>query len=197
MQTPITTEEYLAGRYVAEPLRLYDYCLINDGGVALILTTEERARKLNRPVVTLEATATAGDLTNYYTSRDFFFESAESVATRVYKQAGITCADVDCAQIYDNFTPTILFSLEGFGFAERGRAWDWVRDGRIACGGELPINTSGGHTSESYMQGWAMHAEAVRQLRGEAGERQVPGAEVAQYICVSPIVSSHIFRRQS
>jgi acetyl-CoA acetyltransferase len=197
MRTPITTEEYLAGRYVAEPLRLYDYCLINDGGVALIVTAEERARKLDRPLVTLEATAAAGDLTNYYTSRDFYYESAESVAARVYKQAGITSAQVDCAQIYDNFTPTILFSLEGFGFAERGRAWEWVRDGRIARGGELPINTSGGHTSESYMQGWALHAEAVRQLRGEAGERQVRDAEVVQYICVSPIVSSHIFRRQS
>ncbi|WP_213453240.1 thiolase family protein [Rhizomonospora bruguierae] len=196
MRTPITEEAYLAGRFVAEPLRLFDYCLINDGGVALIVTTEERARKLGRPVVTIEATAACGDLTNYYTSRDFFFEPAETVARRVYKRAGITTAQVDVAQIYDNFTPTILFSLEGFGFAERGRSWEWVRDGRIARGGELPINTSGGHTSESYMQGWALHVEAVRQLRGEAGERQVSGAEVAQYICVSPIVSSHIFRRR-
>jgi len=197
MRTPITTEEYLAARFVAEPLRLFDYCLINDGGVAIIMTTEERAKQLGGPVITMEATAAAGDLSNFYSSRDFYYESAKSVADRVYQRAGITRDQVDVAQIYDNFTPTILLSLEGFGFAQPGRAWDWVRDGRIELGGELPINTSGGHTAESYMQGWALHVEAVRQLRGDQGERQVKDAEISQYICVAPIVTSHIFRRQS
>ena len=195
MRDDLTVDTYLESRFVAEPLRLYDYCLINDGGVALILSSVERARQLGKPVVTFSGTAAAGDLTNFYTSDDFYFESCQSVAKRVYKQAGISPADVDVAQIYDNFTPTILFSLEGFGFCERGRAWDWVRDGRIGLGGELPVNTSGGHTSESYMQGWAMHVEAVRQLRGEAGDRQVEGAEVAQYVCAAPVTSSHVLRR--
>ena len=195
MQSPLTMETYEQSRFIAEPLRLFDYCLINDGGVALIMTSTKRAKTLGRPFVTLSATAAAGDLTNFYTSRDFFQGSCAAVAAKVYADAGITQRDVQSAQIYDNFTPTILFSLEGFGFCPPGTAWKWVDGGRIELGGELPINTSGGHTSESYMQGWAMHAEAVRQLRGEAGARQVPDCDVVQYICASPIVASHILRR--
>lgn len=195
MRADLTMDDYAAARFIAEPLRLYDYCLINDGAVAMILTSETIARRLDRPVVTIRATAAMGDLTNFYTSDDFFQESCQAVSRQVFTAAGMTTKDVDCAQIYDNFTPTILFSLEGFGYCPPGTAWDWVRDGRIGLGGDLPVNTSGGHTSESYMQGWALHVEAVRQLRGEAGARQVPNCEVVQYICASPIVASHILVR--
>ena len=195
MKAELTLDMYREARYIAEPLRLYDYCLINDGAVAIILTTVERARTLNRPTVVISATAGAGDLSNLYTSDDLFFESCRRVGEEVYRKAGVGPADIDCAQIYDNFTPTILFSLEGFGFCDQGTAWKWVGEGATQQGGVLPINTSGGHTSESYMQGWALHVEAVRQLRGEAGERQVPDCEVVQYICASPIVTSHILRR--
>jgi acetyl-CoA acetyltransferase len=195
MQAPITYETYMAARFIAEPLRLFDYCLINDGGVVFIVTSAERARHLRKPPVYVTATAATGDITNFYTSDDFFYTACKDVADRLYPAAGLGPKDVDCAQIYDNFTPTILFSLEGFGHCPRGEAWRWVKDGRIELGGELPVNTSGGHTAESYMQGWALHVEAVRQLRGEAGERQVPDCEVVQYICASPIVTSHILRR--
>ena len=195
MQADIDEDEYLRSRFIAEPLRLYDYCLINDGGVALILTSTERAKRLGKPVVTLSATATCGDLTNFYTSDDFFYESCHDVAGRLYADAGVKPADIRCAQIYDNFTPTILFSLEGFGFCEKGSAWQWIRDGRLGAVDGLALNTSGGHTSESYMQGWALHVEAVRQLRGEAGARQVPDCELVQYICAAPITNAHIMRR--
>lgn len=195
MRTPLTVEDYANSRYIAEPLRLFDYCLINDGGVAMILTSTDIAEKLDRPMVTIRSTASSGDLTNFYTSDDFFQQSCESVASRVFSSAGMSTKDVDCVQIYDNFTPTILFSLEGFGYCPQGTSWDWVRDGRIGIGGELPVNTSGGHTSESYMQGWGLHVEAVRQLRGEAGSRQVPDCEVVQYICASPITASHLLVR--
>ena len=195
MQKPITYEEYVAARFIAEPLRLFDYCLINDGGVAFIVTSAERARDLRKPPVYISGTAATGDLTNYYTSDDFFYAACKDVADRTYAAAGVGPKDVDCAQIYDNFTPTIFFSLEAFGHCERGEAWRWVEDGRIELGGELPINTSGGHTAESYMQGWALHVEAVRQLRGEADKRQVPDCELVQYICASPIVTSHILRK--
>lgn len=195
MQSDLDEDTYLSSRYITEPLRLFDYCLINDGGVALILTTVERARRLNAPLVTISATAACSDLGNFYSSDDFYLESCRQVAASVYSQAGIGPDDVDCVQIYDNFTPTVLFSLEGFGFCDEGTSWEWVKGGRLGLDGDLPTNTSGGHTSESYMQGWALHVEAVRQLRGEAGQRQVADCATVQYMCASPISSSHILRR--
>jgi acetyl-CoA acetyltransferase len=195
MKEQITEEQYLAARYIADPLRLYDYCMINDGGAAIIVTSAERAKNLKKPSVLISAAAASGDLTNFYTKPDFFDQASRSVADKVYAQCGLSPADMDCVQIYDNFTPIMLFSLESFGFAPRGEGWQWIKDGRIELGGEMPVNTSGGHTAEGYMQGWALQIEAVRQLRGEAGARQVPNCEVAQYICVSPIVKSHILRR--
>jgi acetyl-CoA acetyltransferase len=191
-QQELTTEEYLSARYIAEPLRLLDYCLINDGGVAFIVTSAERAASLRKPAVRVAATAGMADLTNHYTSEDFFFGACQDVARRLYQQCGLRPDQMNAMQVYDNFLPTILFTLEGFGHADRGEAWQWVRDGRIHHDGPRPVNTSGGHTAESYMQGWAMHVEAVRQLRGEAGARQVPGCQAVQYMCASPIVTSHV-----
>src|SRR5919201_2577141 len=127
-QTPITSDDYFAARYIAEPLRLFDYCLINDGGVAFIVTSAERARDLKKPPVYVTATAATGDITNFYTSDDFFYAACQDVAERLYPAAGLGPNDVDCAQIYDNFTPTILFSLEGFGHCPRGEGWQWVKD---------------------------------------------------------------------
>lgn len=191
-QKPITKEEYMQARYIAEPLRLFDYCIINDGGVAFIVTSAEKAKSLKQPPVYIGATYTATDLTNYYTTRDYFYGAMQDIASRLFTEADMTPGDVDVAQLYDNFTPTILFALEGFGFCERGTAHKWVQGGRIELDGELPVNTSGGHTAESYMQGFALTVEAVRQLRGQAGERQVPGAKVAFYTCPAPITNAHL-----
>lgn len=195
MKKDLSEREYLDSRFIAEPLRLFDYCMINDGGVAMIVTTADRAKDLKQPAVLLSASAGSGDLGPFYTKHDFFREASLDVAARLREQSGIGPEDVDLVEIYDNFTPVMLFSLEHFGFAPRGEGWEFIRDGRIAIDGELPVNTSGGHTSEGYMQGWALQVEAVRQLRHQAGERQVANAEIAQYICVSPIVTSHILKR--
>jgi acetyl-CoA acetyltransferase len=194
MQEPLSYDKYMTSRYIAEPLRLYDYCLINDGAVALILTSKEHALDLKQKPVNILGTAQCGDLSNFYSSDDFFYESCSRVSDQLFPAAGVSRDDIDCLQIYDNFTPTILFSLEGFGYCEQGESWRWCQDGNIRLDGSLPVNTSGGHTSESYMQGWALHAEGIRQARGECGDRQVPGCRTVQYICVSPIVTSHIMQ---
>ncbi|GAA5145518.1 thiolase family protein [Microbacterium pseudoresistens] len=191
---PFDKQTYLDASYIAEPLRLLDYCLINDGGVALIVTTVERARKLGGPVVVLSATAGRGDVTNFYASDDYWLESSRAVAADLREKSGVGPDQIKCVQIYDNFTPTILFSLEGFGFCEPGEGWRFV-DQDFESPDALAINTSGGHTSEGYMQGWALHAEAVRQLRGDSAGKQLKDVDVVQYICASPIITSHIFRR--
>jgi acetyl-CoA acetyltransferase len=191
-QKPITKEEYLQARYIAEPLRLFDYCIINDGGVATIVTTAEKAKTLKQPPVYVGATYSATDLTNYYTTHDFFYGAMQDIAGRLFKAADVTPSEVDFAQLYDNFTPTQFFALEGYGFCERGTAHKWAQGGRIALDGDLPVNTSGGHTAESYMQGHALTIEAVRQLRGQAGERQVKNAKVGFYTCPAPICNAHI-----
>ncbi len=195
MTDDLTEDDYMDSRFITEPLRLYDYCMINDGGVALIVTTPERAKDLKKPAVLVQATASSSDLTSHYTKPDLFQKAANDVARELRQTSGFAPEDIGTVHIYDNFTPIMLFSLEHFGFAPQGEGWQFIQDGRIALEGQLPVNTSGGHTSEGYMQGWALQAEAVRQARGDAGARQVPDADISQYICVSPIVTSHIFQK--
>jgi len=194
-QKPISYDEYVNARFIAEPLRLYDYCIINDGGVSFIVTTAEKAKTLKHPPAYIGATYAASNLNHNYHVQDFWWEACQDVSRRLYKEADVTPSEVKVAEVYDNFTPTIVFALEGFGFCERGKGHEWVRDGRIELGGQLPVNTSGGHTSESYMQGHALICEAVRQVRGEAGARQVPNADVVQYNCASPITTGTILHR--
>ncbi len=195
MRSPITMEDYLNSRFISEPLRLLDYCLINDGAVCLIVTSAERAKDLRKPPVYLHASAVAGDFDHQYTVDDCFYDALQMIGSDLFARSDIQREDIDVAQIYDNFTPTVLFTLEGLGFCGRGESGAWVTAERIARSGELPLNTSGGHTSESYMQGWALLAEAVRQVRGESGARQIAGCENALYACTAPISSAMIFRR--
>lgn len=196
MRTPFTLEEYRAARYICEPLRLLDYCLINDGGVAMILTTTERARHLKQPPVTLRGFAQASALAgSTFPPDDYWRAPMRAVAADLYAMAGAGPQDMDALMIYDNFTPTVLFSLEGFGFCAPGESGPWVAEGRLDLGSASPTNTSGGHLSESYMQGWALNVEAVRQVRGECGARQVPGAELVQYMTAAPVITSIIYGR--
>jgi acetyl-CoA acetyltransferase len=195
MTAPLSMEEYHNARFICEPLRLYDYCLINDGAVCMIVTSAERARDLKKPPVYISAAANAGDISDQYAVDDFFYHGLRRMASEIFPAAGITHKDIDLANLYDNFTPTILFELEGLGFFEQGQAGHWVSPEKIARDGELPLNTSGGHTSESYMQGWGHLAECVRQLRGECGPRQVANAEHAIYCCAAPLSNAIVFRR--
>jgi len=191
---PITVEDHQESRYICDPLHLLDYCQINDGGVAWIMTTSDRAKDLAKKPVYLGGYARQDTFTHASLPvTDYWYPALQRVASEIYPRAGIDRADVDGLMIYDNFTPTVLFSLEGMGFCAQGEGGAFVRDGRLQLGsGPLPTNTSGGHLSESYMQGWALITEAVRQLRGECGDRQIPDCEVIQYICATNIALSAI-----
>lgn len=177
MREPITIEDHQASRWVVEPFHLLDCCLISDGGVCIIVTSSERARDLRQPLVTISGIGQA------YTTRtlereDWWYVPHQKEAlTRTYAMAGMGPEDIRVAQLYDNFSFSVLLWLEHGGFCGVGEAGAFVEGGRIQLGGALPVNTAGGHLSESYMEGWLHIVEGVRQMRGACGPRQVEGAE--------------------
>ena len=185
MQKRITIADYLAARYICEPLRLFDYCLINDGGVALIIAEAERAKRISdKPVfihgvgrydLNLGATSLEPRLT------DFYRPAQQRAAEQVFAMAGVGPGDIDAFQVYDSFSCHIPLALEGYGYCRPGEAGRFLSEEGIGLGGRLPVNTSGGHLSESYMQGWNHQVEAVRQLRSECGARQVPDCAWVHY----------------
>lgn len=198
MRKPFTIEEHQASRYICEPLHLFDYCLINDGAVAIIMTRADRAKDMKKPPVYLSGFARNDTyaMSSFYTPvDDLWYEGLQDISARIYPAAGIDQDAVDGLMIYDNFSPTVMFSLEGMGFCPRGEGGAFVEDGHLALGQRWPTNTNGGHLSESYMQGWALIVEAVRQVRRECGERQIEDCNVVQYIAATPVSSSIIFRR--
>jgi len=193
MRKPITLDDYLAARYICEPLRLLDYCLINDGGVAMILTSGERARDMKQKPVYVRGLAQVSRLAQGELPEDFGYAAMQRASQRVHELAGVGREDIDALMIYDNFTPTVIFTLEGFGYCPRGEGGRFVEGGRLELGGQYPTNTNGGHLSDSYMQGWNLNAEAVRQLRGGLPDRQVPGAQFVQYLQGGPLSTSIIY----
>ncbi|MEI7924868.1 MAG: thiolase family protein [Chloroflexota bacterium] len=193
---PLTFDDYVEARYIAEPLRLNDYCIINDGAIVFILSRSDRAKDLKKPPVYIRAASQQGGWSIYHWQDGFEYEPYSRVASRVYGAAGITPKDVDALFWYDAFAPFLLYYLEGFGFCGKGEALDFIQGGRIELGGELPVNTSGGHLSETYLQGRAIMVEAVRQIRGECGPRQVPNAEIVQFIGTAPNASSFILSKE-
>lgn len=181
-QEPMTIDDYLASPFVAEPLRKPDCCLINDGGVAFVMTSLERARSLRRAPVVL---AGAGFASSSVSETDFFSQNREYLTTaarasgaRAFRRAGLTPADVDVAEIYDCFTVSTILQLEDLGFVAKGEGAAAAADGLIGPDGALPVNTHGGLLSQSFMVGANHMVEAVRQLRGERAAGQIEGAEV-------------------
>jgi acetyl-CoA acetyltransferase len=177
----LTVEEVLATPLIADPLHTGDCCLITDGGGAVVVTSRERARDLARPPVPVLGFGTAVSHGTVLTSGDLVRTGAAISAAAAYAMAGLSPPDVDVAQVYDSFTSTVLLSLEGLGFCGEGEAGSFVEGGRIRPGGAFPLNTSGGGLSYCHPGrfGIFLLIEAVRQLRGECGERQVPAAQVA------------------
>ncbi len=182
---PITLDDYMAAPYVCEPLHLFDYCLVNDGGVALIIAEAERAKRLTDRPVYIE-TVGRFDLNRNATSleprlTEFYRPAQEEVARQIFDGSGLGPADIDVFQVYDSFSVHVPLALEGYGYCGVGEAGKFMRERGIGLDGRLPTNTSGGHLSESYMQGWNHQVECVRQLRGECGPRQVENCRHVHY----------------
>jgi acetyl-CoA acetyltransferase len=171
---PITHDEHQQSRWIVEPvLRLLDCCQESDGGVALVVTSLERARDLRqKPVRIVAATQSipfdVEVISNYYHADLTVMPEAQGVAKRLYAQSGLRPQDMQLAMLYDAFTPQVLRQLEAFGFCKQGEAKDFVKGGNITLGGLLPINTNGGLIGEAYIHGMNNITEAVRQMRGVA-----------------------------
>jgi len=178
---PLTVADVLGSRMVSTPLTVRDCCLVTDGGGAIIVTSAERAKTLRkRPAYVL---GVGEDLGHYSISNmpDLTVTGAVRSGAAAYAMAGLRPADIDVVQVYDAFTITTLLFLEDLGFCPKGEGGRFVADGAIAPGGRLPVNTSGGGLSYCHpgMFGIFVLIEAVRQLRGEAGRRQVARCETA------------------
>lgn len=179
---PITVEDVVSSRLVADPLHKLDCCVISDGGGACVVTTAERAVDLPcEPVYLLGAAHGTTHHTNISQMPDLTVTAASETGPRAFARAGISPPDVDVAQIYDSFTITVVLTLEDLGFCAKGEGGEFVAHGGLGLGGRLPTNTDGGGLSACHpgMRGMFLIVEAVRQLRGQGGETQVPGARIA------------------
>ena len=186
-QRPITLDDHQNSRWIVEPvLRLFDCCQESDGGVALVVTSADRTPDIPAPVpiVGVADVHVAGTsiMNNYYLPDLSGFPDAARCAARLWEQTGLTAADIDVAEIYENFSPLVFMVLEAFGFCKRGEAASSI--------GSVPLNTHGGLLGEAYIHGMNTLVEGVRQARGEA-VNQIPGA---QHILVSSLSSALILR---
>lgn len=177
---PLDMDTYLSARWIAEPFRLYDCCLETDGAVALVVTTLDRARHLRHAPVRMagfgEAHTNGASWTNFPDLSEMYSAYA---ARRLWGSTGLRPADIDVACMYDCFTGTVMATFADFGFCPKGETGAFFGDGRATYGGDVVVNPHGGLLSEGYLHGLNHHFEAVTQLRGDAGDRQVPGASRA------------------
>ncbi|MGC1681728.1 MAG: hypothetical protein WA760_10320, partial [Pseudolabrys sp.] len=190
MKEPLTLQAHQNARMVVDPLRLYDCCLISDGAVVVLVARGDRAKKMRQKPIRIAGMqgirsgrdefifATRGLGINQQSGRA---SAPRSVDQEVFARAGVERGDVQGFYTYDAFSPLVLFALERFGYCGAGEAASWVQGGRIALGGQLPVNTSGGLLSEAHVGGWNSICEMVRQLRGTAGPSQIADAAVLQW----------------
>jgi acetyl-CoA acetyltransferase len=174
----LTMDDYMSSRYVSRPLRLLDCDYPVDSASAVIFTRRELAADCAKKLVNVEAWALSNSEPNFYQLSDFVRSSPVHCAQQLWSRTDLTPADVDCAQLYDGFTVIVFQWLEALGFCGFGEAPAFVREGTTRLGGALPVNTDGGACNVGRRHGANFCIEAVRQLRGESGIRQVPDAEV-------------------
>jgi acetyl-CoA acetyltransferase len=179
---PIGVADVLASRMITSPLHMLDCAIVSDGAAAFLVTNKERARNLKKPPIQLLGQG-YGFTHTYIGEHDHIATTGAVQSGRgAFGMAGVTPADIDVAELYDCFTITVIAELEDLGFCPKGEGGRFVQGGRIRLGGELPVTTHGGLLSAVHpgLAGGMFHVvEAVRQLRGEAGARQVPDAELA------------------
>lgn len=194
MREPITVEDVLHSRMIADPMHLLDCSLVSDGGAAVILTRADRAAEgPHHPIWVLGCGEGHGH-EHISAARSLTTSAAVESGRRAFDMAGLGPSDMDLVQIYDCFTPVALIELEDLGFCAKGEAGDFVADGNTLPGGSLPMNTNGGLLSCCHPGNpGSMFAltEAIFQLRHEAGERQVEGAQTALVHGQGGIMSSH------
>ena len=187
-ERPLTLEEYHSSRWIAAPLHLYDCCLVTNGGICVIVTSAERARDLKQqPVYVLGMGQghPGGDPAET-------LSCGATIAKRsAFSMAGVELSDIDVVQLYDCFTITVLISLEAYGFCAEGEGGPFVSSGRLGPHGSLPLNTGGGQLSAYYMWGMTPLSEAVIQVRGHGGARQVPKHELCLVSGNGGILSTH------
>ena len=185
---PLTLERYHDSRWIAEPFHLLDCCLVTNGGLCVIVTSADRARHLRKPpvyVLGMGQGHPGGDPVDTLSS------GAPLAKAVAFPMARIDLTDIDVVELYDCYTFTVLVTLEDYGFCRKGEGGPFVAAGRTAPGGALPVNTGGGQLSSFYMWGMTPVCEAVIQIRGEGGARQVPKHDVALVSGNGGILSTH------
>jgi acetyl-CoA acetyltransferase len=181
MREPLSIDDVLSSRWIAYPFHLYDCCLVTDAGGACVVVGADRARDLAKKPVWVLGSGEATTHASMVNNPDLTQTPARYSGKRAFEMAGLSPSDIDVVEVYDSFTYTVLVTLEELGFCGKGEGGAFVSGQRTAPGGEFPLNTNGGGLSYTHpgMYGMFLIIEAVRQLRGECGERQVVGARTA------------------
>jgi len=190
---PLTVDEVLASDMIASPLRRHDCCLVTDGGGCVVVVSPEIAKTLPKAPVWLLGQGEAHSHAQISEMPDLTVTPAAESGKRAFAMAGVTHSDLDVVEIYDSFTITVLLTLESLGFCKPGESGAFVSGGRTAPGGEFPLNTMGGGLSYCHpgQYGIFLLIEAVRQLRGECGDRQVADATLALASGTGGVLSSN------
>ncbi|MER5391991.1 thiolase family protein [Saccharopolyspora sp. NPDC002686] len=192
MREPITVDDHQASRWIAEPLHLLDCCLVSNGGIAVVVTSADRAAQLRQPPV--HVLGFAQGHVGYPNARDERFglvSAAAQAGPAALKMAGLDISDVDVAELYDCYTYTALLTLEDYGFCAKGEGGPFAASGALGPGGSLPVNTGGGQLSSYYMWGMTPLSEAVIQARGHGGLRQAPRNDVVLVSGNGGLLSHH------
>jgi acetyl-CoA acetyltransferase len=178
-RAPLTMDEYLASRWINEPFRVFDCAFEVDGALAVLVVGAELAADLAQPPAWIVGSANSQSGAGWTGWDDLTAMYSRYVAPRLWSRTGLGPDDMDVALMYDCFTYTVMATMEDYGFCEKGTVGEYFAGGKATYGGDVVVNPHGGLLSEGYLHGLNHHFEAVAQLRGQAGDRQVPDARLA------------------